>query len=125
MKYIIAVLLGLLIPFIVIADDSVKYDDIEVIKIISDFPEVELLVREEFKNEPVMIRIALAESRFDPKAKNPDSTAKGIYQILDGTWKDYGCEGEVLNVEDNIRCARIIFERDSTDPWLASEENWK
>lgn len=48
---------------------------------------------------------------IDPKAKNPNSTAKGIFQILDGTWKLYECTGDVFNIEDNTRCAnKIMFD---------------
>lgn len=30
------------------------------------------------------------ESSFNPNAKNPKSTAKGLFQFLDGTRKNYG-----------------------------------
>lgn len=29
------------------------------------------------------------ESSWNPKAKNPSSTASGLFQLLDGTWRDY------------------------------------
>ena len=32
------------------------------------------------------VRIAACESGLNPKATNPHSTAKGLYQFLDGTW---------------------------------------
>ena len=32
--------------------------------------------------------LAIFESNLDPQAKNPNSTAKGIYQFLDGTWEE-------------------------------------
>lgn len=83
------------------------------------------MVEIEFVNVPVMIRIAKAESGFNEKSRNPHSTAKGVYQILDGTWKAYGCKGDVLNAEENIACARIIYERDGTVPWNSSASSWK
>jgi len=83
-----------------------------------------VLVAIEFANEPVMIRIADAESDFNPLAKNPHSSAKGIFQIIDGTWKHYKCEGDVLNAVDNIQCARKIYDKENTHPWKASEHVW-
>lgn len=71
-----------------------------------------------------MLRIAIAESKLDPLAKNPDSSAKGLFQILDGTWKVYECQGDVYNPYDNIECARKIYEDSGTSAWAASRENW-
>lgn len=71
-----------------------------------------------------MRRIARAESNFNPKAKNPDSTAKGIYQILDGTWKYEGCTGNPYNASDNVDCAMRLYKRYGTTPWLSSSNNW-
>jgi excinuclease UvrABC nuclease subunit len=56
-----------------------------------------------------MINIAKKESTMNPLAKNPKSTAKGLFQILDGTWKHYECTGDVLNFEDNTKCAYRIL----------------
>jgi soluble lytic murein transglycosylase-like protein len=36
----------------------------------------------------VLVSLAYYESRFDPKAKNPRSTARGLMQILKGTQLD-------------------------------------
>jgi hypothetical protein len=61
-------------------------------------------------NVPVdeALTIAECESNFNPLAKNPNSTAKGLYQFIDGTW-DYFCEGDVLNAEDNARCFMELY----------------
>lgn len=87
---------------------------------------VEEMVTAEFKDAPVMVSIARAESKFDPKAKNPNSTATGVFQILIGTWNDpyYGCVGERTNAEDNIDCARKIYEKSGTVPWNSSSAHW-
>jgi hypothetical protein len=45
----------------------------------------------DWKN-PVMELIA-RESSYNPNAKNPKSSAKGLFQFLDGTRKDYGWKG--------------------------------
>ena len=49
------------------------------------------------------LRIAKCESSLNPNARNKHSSAKGLYQFLDGTWKNY-CEGDVFNPEDSIKC---------------------
>ena len=85
---------------------------------------VENMVRHEFLDAPIMVEIARAESRFIPTAKNPASTATGVFQILVGTWAAYGCVGERTDASDNIACARIIYNQDGTTPWNASSENW-
>jgi hypothetical protein len=47
-------------------------------------------VIEAVKANPVDHAIALMESNLDPKAKNPDSTASGLFQLIKGTAKDLG-----------------------------------
>jgi len=65
-----------------------------------------------------MIRIARYESNFNPKAKNRNSTAKGVFQILDGTWKANKCAGDVYKLEDNIDCAWKIQSKRGFQPWV-------
>lgn len=93
-------------------------------KVKPEYDQYYLMAYAEFKNEPVMLAIGMAESGFNPKAKNPNSTAKGIYQILDGTWKAHKCEGDVYDPVDNIKCARKIYEDSGTKPWDASGDFW-
>ena len=90
-----------------------------------------------------MIRIARSESKcdtktnancipdngvsgpgFDPYAKNPKSTATGIFQILLGTWEDSGCTGSRTDFEDNIRCGYRVLARQGLGAWNASREVW-
>lgn len=85
---------------------------------------VEHMVRRTFADAPIMVDVARAESQFVPTAKNPKSTAKGVFQILDGTFKHYKCDGNVLNASDNIRCARKIYDHEGTEPWNSSKDNW-
>lgn len=84
----------------------------------------EAIIRSYFKDIPIMIHVAEAESSFNCKQKNPKSSAKGCFQILDGTWIDYKCIGDVLNTIDNVKCARIIYNRDGLSPWNESKNKW-
>jgi len=54
------------------------------------------------------MRVADCESNFDPLARNPASTAKGVYQFIDSTWAGY-CDGNVLDAEDNIQCFMQLY----------------
>lgn len=94
----------------------------------SDTPEE--MVRAEFEDAPVMLSIALCESGdgckppINPKAKNPHSSARGVFQITRGTWKYFECEGDPLDAADNIACARKIYDRNGTRDWNASKSVW-
>lgn len=68
--------------------------------------------------------IGYCESRFDPEAQNPNSTAKGIYQFLDSTWANY-CQGDPLNQEDNIKCGVKLISEGGLHHWSESFGCWK
>lgn len=69
--------------------------------------------------------LAWFESRFNPNAENPNSTATGIYQFIDGTWRDIcqpkGYE-DVFNYKENISCAMEILGEGGISHWLADEK---
>jgi len=56
-------------------------------------------------NTDLMLSIAQCESRFDWKAKNPESTGRGVYQYLIGTWEE--TESAKLGLERNNYKANI------------------
>lgn len=62
--------------------------------------------------------LARFESNFNPNAKNPTSSAKGVYQWIHGSWKAF-CTGEVFNPDDNIRCAMRVISEGGLSHWLA------
>ena len=76
------------------------------------------------------IRIARAESydHLDPFAKNPISTASGIYMFTDGTWARY-CVGDKLNFVDSINCFYHVLESDGypkgLSHWEESRSKWE
>ena len=69
------------------------------------------------KTITTMIRIAQKESSMNPKAKNPNSTASGLFQITSGTWYSNDCVGDKWDFEDNIRCAYEIQGYRGFQPW--------
>ena len=71
-----------------------------------------------------MIRIAKCESGLRPEAKNPTSTATGIFQIIIGTWDGNKCEGERWDFQDNIKCAYKLYQSRGFQPWNASKHCW-
>lgn len=59
-------------------------------------------------NYALALDLATFESNLNPKARNPRSTAKGVYQFLDSTWNSL-CTGNVLDPDDNIGCAMRLL----------------
>ena len=72
----------------------------------------------------VALRIAGVESSYRPGAKNPKSSAKGLFQVTNDTWKDYGgAPGKAKNVDENIRVGMKIMSsnKDSMQKFLGHE----
>ena len=73
---------------------------------ISEYIRVEAIKHE---IDPVLaLRIANCESSLNPKAKNPYSSAGGVYQFLDGTWNAY-CSGNKFNYKDSVDCFMDLY----------------
>ena len=80
-------------------------------------------------NSELALNIACAESCtrnkdgdviFNINAKNPTSTASGIFQFIQSTF-DSMCDGEVFDPDDNIRCAiKILSTKNGIRHWDAS-----
>lgn len=78
-----------------------------------------------------MERIAFCESKNNPNAKNPTSTASGRFQFLRSSWAYYGMqkwgtlEGKsVFDYNDNTELAYWVYEREGTGPWEESRHCW-
>lgn len=74
--------------------------------------------------------IAHCESKFDPRAKNPNSTAKGLFQYIDATWRQLSIEkwGYVPDVYDprfNAELGAWTLATYGTSPWVSSKECWQ
>ncbi|MBX4197731.1 transglycosylase family protein [Candidatus Parcubacteria bacterium] len=72
----------------------------------------------------ILQKIADCESGNNPQAKNPHSSAKGLLQIIDGTWKSFQCEGSALNRDDNFQCGMKIATLSGLHHWNASRTCW-
>jgi hypothetical protein len=64
-----------------------------------------------------MIRIAQKESSMNPLAKNRNSSARGLFQIIAGTWYSNDCVGDKYNYQDNITCAYKILDGQGLRAW--------
>lgn len=87
-------------------------------------PTIEEKILYAFPDAPIMLKVAIAESRLVPTAKNPESSATGLFQVLQGTWIGAGCKGDPKNADDNIACARKLYDDSGLVPWEASREHW-
>ncbi len=78
-----------------------------------------------------MLKVAFCESGngcaapLDEKAKNPLSSASGIFQITKGTWEGAKCKGDIFTAKDNIDCAVKIYADSGLTPWEASRSGWE
>ena len=69
------------------------------------------------------LELGRIESRFNPLIKNPSSTATGLYQFIDSTWRGY-CKGDRLNPYDNTKCAMERLQAGELWHWT-SDKNTK
>ena len=80
------------------------------------------LIKEMAPQYGVDVKLALDlagwESQFDPDAKNPLSSATGIYQFLSGTWERL-CYGNRTDPLDNTRCFLELWSSGKTSHWTA------
>lgn len=67
--------------------------------------------REYSVDEQTALRIARCESGYNPNAANPNSTAKGLYQFTDPTWRWIGAKGHQFDAEENIRQFMIWYKK--------------
>jgi hypothetical protein len=66
------------------------------------------------KQVEAMARLCWRESRYNPLLQNPRSTAFGLWQFLDSTWKPYGIEKTKDPLLQTIAAVRYIKARYKT-----------
>ena len=85
-----------------------------------------VLVQEEivrvFGEDTIMLKVAKCESGFNPKAKNPKSSATGVFQIMSSV---HGISPRFLtDYKVNIAIAYKLFKEQGTNPWVSSIGCW-
>jgi soluble lytic murein transglycosylase-like protein len=63
-------------------------------------------------DQDILLTVAELESGFRADAQNPTSSAGGVFQFIDGTWKQYGGGGDKMDANLNID-AGARFTRDN------------
>ena len=83
--------------------------------------EYKIAMFKEKERPEVLKEIIRCESGGDSFAKNPKSTALGIFQILDGTKdlceRNLGVEIDRTNDNDAWKCSLWLYERYGLSPW--------
>jgi hypothetical protein len=96
----------------------------EVVLIETEEEKIERLIREEFKDAPIMVKVAKCESEFR-NVKGMSSDDFGPFQInyvhLE-TLEEKGLDRTVI--EDNIKFARILYTESGLKPWQNSKKCW-
>lgn len=79
----------------------------------------------------VLLAIRHCESHDNYTAANPNSTARGAYQFLTGSWKSYGhaarygvSRADLATPAQQDEAALITWQRSGTSPWNASKSCW-
>ena len=69
------------------------------------------------------------ESGGNPKAQNPSSSASGLLQFIDGTWRAYGghefaARAKLATAAEQLIVAERAYAREGLQPWTASKSCW-
>lgn len=115
-----------------IAYGQITEETVQAEKVAIAETSIERIVRERFKDKPVMIEIARCESQFlqfnkdGQVIKNPTSSAKGIFQIMESLHKEPAARlgFDILTVEGNLGYADYLHQKEGTRPWNASANCW-
>ena len=80
-------------------------------------------------DDDLLLRIIECESGGNPKAKNPNSTARGLLQIIKSSEEfceeGLGLELDMYSPEDNLLCGRYLVGHGGLAHWQTSESCWR
>ena len=82
----------------------------------TDSSEIVAQIHAVFPDAPIMYWVALNESGLDPAICNP-SGACGLFQITGGTFQSCNVEGVRTELVPNLKCARILYDRNKLSDW--------
>ena len=91
--------------------------------------QVDSLIRQHFQEADVALalRIAWCESRYDTNAKNPHSSASGLFQVMEGWWSGAWSSYPAFNpydAEQNVKFAAWLFYNSGKQNWNPSRGCW-
>jgi hypothetical protein len=123
-------LIGLLIPLKIDSDFADTMQPLTAFNLLSDTSGVGQIIEaigevaiQYGVNEAGMTQLIRCESALNPNAKNPNSTASGLAQFIDGTWKIY-CEGEKSSPKDQLICLAKMISKKMYSHWNESRDCW-
>jgi hypothetical protein len=95
---------------------------------------IEIYVREYFKDTPILAEIARCESTFRQLGKNGEPIKGivnkgdiGVMQINKYYHEEDALElgHDIYTLEGNLEFAKILYKKYGTDPWSSSSKCWK
>ncbi len=116
-----------------IAYGQITNDTVEAEKVAISESDTERIVREYFKDIPVMVQVARCESHFQHTLSDGsvlkgriDSADTGVMQINKRYHEKRALELglNLENIYDNMAYARNLYEAQGTQPWKASSACW-
>lgn len=106
---------------------TVKVVKVEVPVVLNSPEKVALFVNEmmEKRQAQCLLWIYYQESRLNPKAKNPHSSAKGIGQLLDSTYKNIGLKHSSDPIAQVVASIAYISERYGSGGACSAKAFWQ
>ena len=107
--------------------ESVKFVKVEVPVVLNTPEKVALFVNEMMSQRQAkcLMWIFHKESRLDPKAKNPTSTARGIGQLLESTYRNIGLKHSADPIAQVVASIAYISERYGSGGACAAKSFWQ
>jgi len=73
-----------------------------------------------FGKNHIMYWVAVNESELSPTAAS-GSGAEGVFQITQGTWRNFKCSGTHFDYKANVQCAKKIYDANGLTDWRWSK----
>jgi hypothetical protein len=118
--------------------EPVMASEVEEVEVVEPTPTpkpetVEDIIKAEWGSDAsIGLKIAFCESTYDPKVKNSKSSATGLFQFINSTWRDTRYRMNLdpsldlrLDPVENARTAYFLYQLRGTQPWNASKHCWE